>query len=178
VTVSDGRCLHCYLGASPPSPPTTRAPVERGRPVARLLPAMPPTGVPLLGGLIAQGRAVQPPVRGRSRLRRHGMPPRRVPRSGRLLPTWTTTDLSDYRPGRLPTWTTTSAEPCGPSINWRPALPARRAKNVETPHPVEIPHAYSVFYFHAMQSFRITQSFQDLLVPGTFLGRQGRPGMG
>jgi len=33
----------------------------------------------------------QPPIRGRSRLRHHGMPPRRIPRSGRLLPTWATT---------------------------------------------------------------------------------------
>jgi prevent-host-death family protein len=32
--------------------------IEHGRSIARLLPVMPPTGVPLLDGLIAQGRAV------------------------------------------------------------------------------------------------------------------------
>jgi len=33
----------------------------------------------------------QPPIRGRSRLRHHGMLLRRIPRSGWLLPTWATT---------------------------------------------------------------------------------------
>ena len=51
---------------------------EYGRPVARLSPAVPTTGAPLLDRLIAQGRAVPRPMRGRFRRPRRAARQRRA----------------------------------------------------------------------------------------------------